>query len=254
MNVQFLGTGGVLGIPYWNCGCEVCSSKDSKDTRLRPSLLVKIGKKNVLIDFGPDLRRQLLKYKIKKIDYAFLTHAHSDHMNGFSDFASQKKFALEAPRAVLFGLFKWTQEIEWMQTRNPTMEIRPFKKKVVNGVEIDTVKLDHKKGYEKIGIPCVGYTFSTKNFKMAYLTDYINILEEDKVKNLDVLISDGNGFNPSNRGHVGIKRNIKLYKKLKPKKMILTHINHVKSHSFLTKYVKKFGNIHIAYDGMKFDL
>jgi len=76
-------------------------------------------------------------------------------------------------------------------------------------------------------------------------------LEEEKLKNLDLLISDGDGFENSGHGHIGIQDGIKIFQKLAPKKMLFTHIKHTKSHDFLTKYVKQFGNIEIAYDGME---
>ena len=60
----FLGSGGSLGIPVIGCSCVVCESNDPKNTRLRPSALLKVGKKQFLIDAGPDIRLQSLRYKI----------------------------------------------------------------------------------------------------------------------------------------------------------------------------------------------
>lgn len=54
INIKFLGTGTVMGIPIWNCECDVCKSKDKKDKRYRSSVLIKINDKNIIIDFGQE--------------------------------------------------------------------------------------------------------------------------------------------------------------------------------------------------------
>ncbi|MBN2066995.1 MAG: MBL fold metallo-hydrolase [Candidatus Diapherotrites archaeon] len=251
MNLKFLGTGGVLGLPIWNCDCEVCQSKNPKDKRLRPSLLVQINGKNILIDFGPDLRTQLLKYKIRKLDYALLTHAHGDHMNGYAELSRQKELILEAPAPVMKEFFeRLGSSKKWLKTRNPSIKINNFKKKTLCNVEIDSVELEHKKDYGG-HIDCCGYVFKSKNFSFAYLSDYSKIVEKEKVKNLDLIISDGAGFEKSKTGHMGVKGSIEIYKELKPQRMILTHLKHDKTHKFLTEYIKKFGNIEIGYDRME---
>lgn len=43
-----------MGIPIWNCECDVCKSKDKKDKRYRSSVLIKINDKNIIIDFGQE--------------------------------------------------------------------------------------------------------------------------------------------------------------------------------------------------------
>lgn len=83
--LQFLGTGGSMGIPVIGCDCAVCSSSDAHNKRLRPSALVTLGDKRFLIEAGPDLREQALRYKLKTIDGLILTHAHNDHVAGLDE-------------------------------------------------------------------------------------------------------------------------------------------------------------------------
>ena len=54
MKITFLGTGTSQGVPVIGCNCEVCSSKDPRDKRLRSSVLVSKNNKNILIDIGPE--------------------------------------------------------------------------------------------------------------------------------------------------------------------------------------------------------
>lgn len=255
MKIKFLGTGGVCGVPIWNCDCEVCKSKNPKDNRLRSSLFVQINDKNIVIDFGPDFRQQLLNNKIKKLDYVFLTHAHGDHMNGYMELSRQKNLILESPKKVLEKFIeKIGGSLNWLKTRNPSMKIQPFKKKKIEDVIVDTVALKHQKDYQKNYTPCFGFLFKSKKFCFAYLSDYNEVLEPEKLKKLDLLISDGDGFDYSKTGHMGVKGSIDIFKKFNPKRMIITHIKHTKSHKSLNDYVKKFGNIEIAFDAMELEI
>jgi len=85
MKLTFLGTGSSLGVPMIGCGCEVCSSDDPRDKRLRTSALIQAGNETILIDAGPDFREQALRHGIDKVDAILLTHPHRDHIGGLDD-------------------------------------------------------------------------------------------------------------------------------------------------------------------------
>ncbi|MCT4611748.1 MAG: MBL fold metallo-hydrolase [Clostridia bacterium] len=252
MKIKFLGTGGVMGVPVWNCDCHVCKSEDRRDRRYRSSVLIKIDEVNIIIDFGQDFRNQLIENEIKYINYAFLTHAHRDHVGGIEQLATAENAIFEAPEDVMEEhLAKEGSSRNWLETRNKSITIQAFTKKKIKEYEVDTVKLEHKKDYSDIEVPCYGYVFKSPNFKFAYISDYNKVLEPDKIKNLDLIISDGNGLNDKGHGHVGINGSIKIYKEYKPKRMILTHLKHELTHTEMQEYVEKFGNIEIAYDGLE---
>lgn len=67
------------------CECAVCRSNDPRDRRLRPSGLLKIGGKTILIDSGPDFRQQALTHHINHLDGMILTHTHYDHIAGLDE-------------------------------------------------------------------------------------------------------------------------------------------------------------------------
>jgi phosphoribosyl 1,2-cyclic phosphate phosphodiesterase len=85
MEVTFLGTGTSGGVPLIGCECEVCKSKDSKDNRLRTSIMIEHNGKVIVTDCGPDFRQQMLRENVKKLDAILMTHAHRDHTAGFDD-------------------------------------------------------------------------------------------------------------------------------------------------------------------------
>ena len=85
MEITFLGTGASLGVPMIGCTCDVCRSDDPRDKRLRTSLLIRANGETVIIDAGPDFRRQCLAYDIRRIDAFLFTHPHFDHIGGMDE-------------------------------------------------------------------------------------------------------------------------------------------------------------------------
>ena len=85
MKITFLGTGTSHGVPMIGCECEVCSSTDSANQRLRSSILVESGGFHLVVDTTPDLRAQCLRAKIRDLDAILYTHEHSDHVLGLDE-------------------------------------------------------------------------------------------------------------------------------------------------------------------------
>ena len=85
MKITFLGTGTSTGVPAIGCDCPVCTSDDSRDKRLRSSVLLSYSGRNVLIDTTPDLRTQALANNIRRLDAILFTHSHADHVFGLDD-------------------------------------------------------------------------------------------------------------------------------------------------------------------------
>ena len=52
MVVRFLGTGTSTGVPEIGCRCEVCTSSDKRDHRLRASVQIDVDGKNIIIDLS----------------------------------------------------------------------------------------------------------------------------------------------------------------------------------------------------------
>ena len=74
LKITFLGTGTSQGVPVIGCECVDCLYKNSKDKRLRSSVLIEKSDKIIIIDTGPDLRQQSLKNNITKIDLNRCSH------------------------------------------------------------------------------------------------------------------------------------------------------------------------------------
>ena len=81
----FLGTGTSVGVPMVGCGCDTCTSDDPRDRRTRTSVLLGLPGGHLLVDTTPDLRTQLLRERIGRIDAVLYTHDHVDHVYGLDD-------------------------------------------------------------------------------------------------------------------------------------------------------------------------
>jgi phosphoribosyl 1,2-cyclic phosphate phosphodiesterase len=90
VELVILGSGTSSGVPVIGCGCDVCSSDDPRDRRLRCSACVRFtdggGQERViLIDTSPDLREQALRAGLRRCDSILYTHNHVDHTFGLDE-------------------------------------------------------------------------------------------------------------------------------------------------------------------------
>lgn len=252
MKLKFLGTGTSQGVPVIGCTCEVCTSKNPKDSRFRSSVMVTTDEnRKILIDCGPDFRQQMLINKESHVDITLLTHEHNDHVIGLDDmrpliFRSGKNIPLYSLPRVAYEVKKrfpyaFADEKYPGAPAFDLHEIGKNKFEVLD-IEIVPVEVIHYK------ITALGYRF--KN--LAYITDagFISDAEKEKLQNLDVLILNCiRKFDP-HPAHFILADVIKLFEELKPKKLFLTHISH---HFGLHDIEDKLlpDGIHLSYDGME---
>ena len=95
VSLIILGCGSSMGVPRPDGYFGNCDPKEKKNYRSRCSALIKSTNENILIDTSPDLRLQLLRNNIKKIDRVLYTHLHGDQTHGINDlrvfYLKQKK-------------------------------------------------------------------------------------------------------------------------------------------------------------------
>ena len=253
MQLTFLGTGTSSGVPMVGCSCDVCTSTDPRDHRLRSSALVRTHGLTLLIDAGPDARQQLLRAGVTALDAVLLTHAHMDHISGIDDLRAfnffQKKpmdlygdrTTLDAVRRVFAyafgdGKYPGTPQLDLHEIGPGPFEIR--------GVTITPVEVEHYL------MPVLGFRIG--NF--SYVTDAKSIApaELEKLLGSDVLVLNALRHK-EHISHFTLGQAIAVAREIGPRRVYFTHISHQLGRQAVVSTELPAG-MHLAYDGLVVDL
>lgn len=249
----FLGSGGSLGIPVVGCDCEVCRSHSPHNHRLRPSGLIRVAGKRIMVDCGPDFREQALRYHINTLDGLILTHSHNDHVAGIDELRIYSMRNHQPLPCLLsqetaddikkryFYIFE-KSSIPNKVTARLDLQQFPSDRGEVNflGQKIKYVT------YEQCGMGVNGFVIGN----LAYMSDikiYPETIFED-IQGVDQLIISALRFTPSDF-HFTVDEAIDFSKKVGAKKTWLTHIAHELDHEKTNAYLP--ANIQLAYDGLE---
>ncbi len=250
MKITFLGTGTSQGVPVIGCTCEVCSSLDYRDHRLRTSIHIQVEGKSIVIDSGPDFRQQMLREKIIRLDAILFTHAHRDHTAGLDDVRAYN-FMQEMDMPV-YG----TQET-LEQLKSDFSYI--FNEKVYPGIprvdlhEISTNPFQYN-ALKITPLPVMHYKLPVMGFRIgnfSYITD-ANFIPDETWKLLegtDTLVLNALQIG-SHISHFNLEDAIKIAQKINASQTYFTHISHkLGLHADVTKQLPP--KISLAYDGLQ---
>ena len=253
MIITFLGTGTSQGVPVIACNCEVCTSADKRDNRLRTSILLEDKGKVIAIDSGPDFRYQMLRAKVQRLDAIVFTHEHKDHIAGLDDIRAfnyrqqgpidvyadiRVEAALKREFYYIFEEHKYPG-IPQLNLHNIGNE--PFNIGNINFIPIEVL---HYK------LPVLG--FRINNF--TYITDAktVSDSEKEKIKGSKILVINALQ-KQSHISHFTFDEAISFAQEIGAEKTYFTHISHrLGKHQDIAKELPP--GIELAYDGLKLDI
>lgn len=235
------------------CPCEVCSSPDEKDKRLRSSIMVQSESTTIVVDTTPDFRTQMLRHNVKSVDAILITHHHKDHIAGLDDIKAftyfQKKpmpvYGSKITQEALRKEFSYVFE-EHKYPGVPEVELRdiPDGFFLVGDIPVVAIHVLHYK------MPVNGFRFG--NF--TYITDANFISEDEKQKIRGSKIMVLNTLRHQKHiSHFTIREAIELSDELHIPQTYFTHISHqLGRHEEISKTLPP--GRQLAYDNLQITL
>jgi phosphoribosyl 1,2-cyclic phosphate phosphodiesterase len=253
LKITVLGSGTSVGVPTIGCHCDVCTSTDPRDNRMRPSILIGYEGRNVLVDTTPDFRTQALRAKIERVDAILFTHAHADHLMGLDDvrpfnFRQKGRIPIYAAPPAMESIRRSFQYVfEEVERATNVPKLDPH---LIDGAPFDLF------GLEFLPIPVLHGAAPIHGFRFgvaAYLTDHSEIPESSYalLQGLDVLFLDALRYKP-HPTHSTVERSIKSVERLAPRQAYFTHICHDLGHERAESMLPP--NIRLAYDGLEIEV
>ena len=256
MKFIILGCGSSMGVPRPDGFFGNCDPKNKKNFRTRCSALIKTSSENILIDASPDLRQQLLRHKIKKINKVLFSHMHGDQTHGINDLRSfyinsKKQINVYADRATskyLKNSFSYIFK-SFSKEYPATLNLNKLPKSIstINYnkiIQIKSIEVEHGKVKSNCFII---------DKKIAYISDVSKIYKKDYkyFKNLKFLVIDCLWYKP-HPSHFNLEASLSMIEKFNPKKAILTNLSPVLDYNELKRVLPK--NVIPAHDGLTINL
>ena len=253
MRLIVLGTGTSFGVPQIGCACRVCTSEDPRDHRTRTAAVLEHDGRRILIDTPPELRLQLVRAGIGKIDALLYTHDHADHTHGIDDLR-----ALSGPHGGTLPIYgpadalarmaaKFDYVFDPTATRipgsaSPRVSAHPLaagRAVTIAGVEVLPIAFEHG--------PSVvfGYRFGT----IAYVTDVKHVPPDAvaALRGTRALVLNALWYR-SHPTHQSIPEAVAAAAAIGAARTYLTHLTHETSHADLERDLPPA--VRPAWDGL----
>jgi len=255
-----LGSSAGPGVPSFFCDCVGCQEarNNSRFSRTRSGAFIDAGEDKILIDASPDLRLQLLRENITRVDCVFLTHWHYDHFGGLGELEYYVKLGRDKPVPIFLPPSAVNQFTNAFPNLADVLTVTPWefhRQHCLNGVQITPLPANH-------GIETAGFLVESGGARLAYFPDTAGmpVSSVGKIAAVDWLVCDATfrGDNWLPHAHMSIDQAIALGRQVGAKNTVLTHLAIHYSQPVTTEQlaaeVADFEGVTIAYDGMRIKL
>jgi phosphoribosyl 1,2-cyclic phosphate phosphodiesterase len=254
MRVLFLGTGTSHGIPVIGCTCPVCTSSDPRNRRNRTGVWIREDAGNepasAVIDVSGEFRVSALRFGLTRLDFALLTHGHSDHVSGLDDL---RVFSQTTGKAV--PIYADARTLKDIRSRfsyafNPPKD---YGGGTPQYAPIEVTSAFHAGPWQITPLPVLhgpepilGYRIG--NF--AFITDVTVIPEETLalMRGLDVLALDCLRRKPHST-HLALPQSIDYARRIGAKRTFFIHMAHDLEHAETENELPE--RMNLAYDGLE---
>jgi len=259
VKLTFLGTGTSFGIPVLGCRCDVCTSTDPRDCRTRHGAFLSWEDgARVLVDTPPELRLQLVREGIDRIDAVWFTHLHADHLHGIDDLrifsmrgkGSVPAFVSAETRASLQERFGYIFD----------PSIRPDPGSSKPQVELHTLEggqaaqvAGHR--FLPLEVPHGSVrVFGFRTGNLGYITDAKSVPPDaiDSLAGVQVLVLNALWWGDPHPTHFNIEEALAVAADVGAERTFLTHLTHRTSHRELDRTLPS--GVRAAYDGLTIDI
>jgi phosphoribosyl 1,2-cyclic phosphate phosphodiesterase len=286
MKLIILGSGGSVSIPRPFCNCKNCEKARREGVpfaRTGPAMFIS-GEENILFDTPEEIRLQIERERISDVEYAFYTHWHQDHTQGMRIFEHMNFSYPEEPKKEPIKVYIPENSYAEFKKNCPLLSFYEEKKYIKikkikdrKGIQIAEIKITPL-DFKRMDRVRYGYLIEKKGKRVLYAPcSTFGLHLDEYYENLDLLIMEIGWFGKTKEmrkklpkehawhDHISFEENLKVVKKIKPKRTILTHIDgtrHLKvdnDYSFTVEQTKKYSEklnskIDIAYDGMEIEV
>lgn len=255
MKFTFLGTGSVKASPLYGCNCIACQRALTNDKfRRHPACGVvelnsQFEKLCLLIDAGYHGLEN--HFPAGTLDAILLTHFHMDHVQGLFTlrWGISNTIPVFSPDDPIGcdDLFKHPGILDF------SYKTRPFESFKFKGIHITPVPLVHSK-------ITMGYIIKRQGKRFAYLCDSGTLTAEveqyliDNPINVMILDCEEPPQENAPRNHNDLTQALAIFAKIKPKKLLLTHISHHLDVYFINNPNCLPAGVEVAYDNQTWEL